>query len=230
MEDRASAALDARGFRGRRLDAPFPVWLVAADARPGEALLDGLGAAEHERADRYARQSLRDRYLTAHCALRTVVEAASGIPPALQTYLPGAYGKPLLQEAPELHCSISYGGQFALVALAMGVEIGVDLEVVRPIEDTVQLAAMYYTRDEIAQLARRSAGEADHAFLTVWVRKEACSKALGKGLSIPPASFECGVGCGVRDVLIENEIVESNVLDPKGGLLASWAWKGRIRK
>jgi hypothetical protein len=32
----------------------------------------------------------------------------------------------------------------------------------------------------------------------------------------------------LRDVLIENQIVESNVLDPKGGLLASWARKGRL--
>jgi 4'-phosphopantetheinyl transferase len=227
MGPTADAALLARGFCAERIEAPFPLWLVNAGMPPRTAILDTLSSAEHERADRFVHDALRRRYQTAHGALRTVVEAVSGVGARRQTYLPGVFGKPILQEAPDVQCSISYSGEFALVALAIGVEIGVDLERVRPIDGSVQLASMYYTDVEMAQLAGQSAEVTDHAFLTVWVRKEACSKALGKGLSIPPASFECGVGCGLRDVLIENQIVESNVLDPKGGLLASWARKGR---
>lgn len=220
--------LAAHGFHAERIAAPFPLWLIDTRPQPATALLRVLSLSEHERADRFVHAALRRRYQSAHAALRLLVEACCGIEAARQIYLPGAYGKPVLEDAQDIDCNISYSGDHALVALAMGTEIGVDLEVVRPIEDSIELAAMYYTEREIAQIAGQPAS--DHAFLTVWVRKEACSKALGKGLSIAPASFECGVGCGTRNVFIESEIVESNVLNPKGVLLASWAMKGRSEK
>lgn len=228
MDGAASEALLAHGVGGIRIAAPFPIWLIDVKGPPHRSILQVLSPDEHDRAGRFTRDSLRHRYQAAHGALRMIVECATGIAARRQTYLPDGHGKPILQEAAHVDCSISYSGPFALVAWASGARIGVDLEVERTIGDSPELAAMYYTEDEVADLARRTAGKPDHAFLTVWVRKEACSKALGKGLSIPPASFECGVGCGERDVFIENEIVRSSVLNPKDGLLASWAYKGHL--
>ncbi|MYL96617.1 4'-phosphopantetheinyl transferase superfamily protein [Novosphingobium sp. FGD1] len=226
MQTLADAALGELET-AERIPAPFPLWLIETGHQPRPALLQCLSAAEHERAERFAHAALRHRYQAAHCALRLLVETITGIPAAAQTYLPGEHGKPVLVDAPAVHCSLSYSGDFALVGVDGAREIGVDLEVVQPIADAAGLASMYYTRREIAQLAGISPEEAGPAFLTVWVRKEACSKALGKGLTISPASYECGVGCGIRSVLIEQEVVESEVLNPKGGLLAAWARRGR---
>ncbi|MEE4453640.1 4'-phosphopantetheinyl transferase family protein [Novosphingobium resinovorum] len=225
------ALLQAHGIAAERLEAPFALWLVRAGQEGDRrALAACLGPAERARAERFGPERLAHRYRAAHAALRLLVQARFGIDAGRQDYGANAHGKPFLRGAPEVQCNISYSGDFALVAVGTGRQIGIDLERVRPVADAAQLAFAHYTDREIAGLAAHAgAGAAaalDRAFLTVWVRKEACSKALGKGLSIPPSSFECGLGCGLRNVLIEGEIVESVVSDPKGGLLMSWARRG----
>lgn len=227
MGEDFTARLARYGIIGERIAAPFPLWLVRA-AEGGQAALSALlSEAEEARAGRFVMDGARRRYRAAHGALRLLVEAEFGVAAAGQRYGANAFGKPHLLDLQHVQCSMSYSGDVALVALAQGVEIGIDIEQVRAVDDSDGLAAMYYTDREVMQLNERPDDLSDHAFLTVWVRKEACSKALGKGLSIDPSSFECGVGCGPRNVLVEGEMIESDVVDPKGSMLMSWAIRGQ---
>ncbi|MFT4055718.1 MAG: 4'-phosphopantetheinyl transferase superfamily protein [Novosphingobium sp.] len=227
MGEDFAATLSRHGIIGERIAAPFALWLVRADGGDQSALSALLSDEERERAARFRIDALALRYRAAHGALRLLVEAEFGIAAVRQRYDTNDFGKPHLLDMPHVQCNVSYSGEFAMVALAQGMEIGIDLERVRSIDDAAGLAAMYYTDRELMQLSERPDGLSDHAFLTVWVRKEACSKALGRGLSIAPSSFECGVGCGPRNVLVDGEVVESDVVDPKGGLLMSWAMRGQ---
>ncbi|WP_285020182.1 4'-phosphopantetheinyl transferase superfamily protein [Novosphingobium sp. fls2-241-R2A-195] len=221
------ATLARHGIIGERIAAPFVLWLVRPDTGDQAAVSALLSDAEAERAGRFRIDALARRYRAAHGALRLLVEAEFGIAAARQRYGANEFGKPHLLDEPDVQCNVSYSGDFAMVALARGVEIGIDLERVRPVDDAAGLAAMYYTDRELMQLNEGPGAFSDHEFLTVWVRKEACSKALGRGLSIAPSSFECGVGCGPRNVLVDGEVVESDVVDPKGGVLMSWAVRGQ---
>lgn len=225
-EEDTASRLHAHGIAAERLEAPFPLWLVRARDGGQGALLDILSDAENARADRFTLERLARRYRAAHGALRLLVEAGFGVPAARQRYGLNDHGKPHLLDLQHVQCNMSYSGDYAVVALATGAEIGIDIEQVRRIEDAAELADLHYTEAEVAGISADR--DADRAFLSVWVRKEACVKALGKGLSIAPSSFECGVGCGPRDVLIEKETVESDVVDPKGGFLLSWARKARL--
>jgi len=221
------ATLARHGIIGERIAAPFPLWLVRADPDNAGDVSALLSDEERARADRFRICALARRYLAAHGALRLLIEAEFGIAASRQRYGVNDFGKPHLRDVPHVQCNMSYSGEGALVAFARHVEIGIDMERVRSVDDAAGLAAMYYTDRELMQLNERPDAFSDHAFLTVWVRKEACSKALGKGLSIAPSSFECGVGCGPRNVLVDGEVVESDVVDPKGGLLMSWAMRGQ---
>lgn len=227
VERNFAATLAGHGITGERIRAPFPLWLVSAGEESEACVSALLSPEEQARADRFRIDAFARRYRAAHGALRLLVEAEFGVAAARQRYGANDFGKPHLLDVPHVQCNVSYSGTFALVALARGMEIGIDIERVRSIEDAAGLAAMYYTDRELMQLNEMSDDRSDHAFLTVWVRKEACSKALGKGLSIAPSSFECGVGCGPRNVLVDGEVVESDVVDPKGSMLMSWAMRGQ---
>jgi 4'-phosphopantetheinyl transferase len=82
----------------------------------------------------------------------------------------------------QLDFSISYGGGFALVALAAHGRVGVDVE---PI--TASPAVSRWCFDDGEQRQLEDLGEASRCreITRAWVRKEAVAKACGMGLSLP---------------------------------------------
>ncbi len=230
-QDRATLALRQVGLVGQQIAAPFPLWLVAVPDRLDPDLLALLTEDEHARAARFVGDRLQQRYLAAHGALRVLGECYFGVPAAEQEYRANAFGKPYLSQS-DAQCSISYSGAWVLVAWSRESEIGVDLEVVRHIEDADDLVAIHCTQAERRELGQSEDGGArrplsDQAFLGVWTRKEACMKAMGKGFAIPPSSFDCGTGPGISDVQIEGHRVECGNYDLKGDLAVAWA---RLRR
>lgn len=91
-----------------------------------------------------------------------------------------AAGKPVFQDAPELHFNLSHSGSFALCALS-DAPVGVDIEAVRPRRPGLA--------EHILSPAERTWYQAnggdDAALLTLWTRKEALCKKQGSGLTFP---------------------------------------------
>ncbi|HET6548121.1 MAG TPA: 4'-phosphopantetheinyl transferase superfamily protein, partial [Solirubrobacter sp.] len=83
-----------------------------------------------------------------------------------------------------LRFNLSHSGGRALIALAEGVEVGIDVERTdrrsRAIERTL-------TEGERAALHAR---DRHRALLQVWCRKEALAKAIGGGLGWAPETFD----------------------------------------
>lgn len=179
----------------KRLTAPepFELWRVDLGVAPHLTEQGILSAAERERAARFVFVRDRDRYLAAHAALRRLLADRTGTSPAALRLATGAHGKPFL-EAPA-HCSfnLSHSGDLALVALAPDGEIGVDVELLRPVPDATALAERHYTPAEREALAGTATAGRDLAFLIGWTRKEACLKAIGSGLSIEAAAVDAGL-------------------------------------
>lgn len=91
-----------------------------------------------------------------------------------------------------LRVSLARGGGFALVAVATGRDVGVDVEPVRPAPPAAVVEHLL-TALEAHALDRLDGGVRDAAFARAWVRKEAALKAVGVGLAVEPCLVEVGV-------------------------------------
>lgn len=160
---------------GFELDAPATVVTGLAALLPRE---------ESERAARFATTELCARYIVAHGVLRHVLAAYSGGAPQALRFDVGAHGKPYLASR-TLHFNLSHSADRAVIAVARGFEIGVDLEAERAGVETGQIAHRFFFGSEAAAVASGGAT----AFFRYWVAKEAVLKGVGLGLTLPLDRF-----------------------------------------
>jgi 4'-phosphopantetheinyl transferase len=182
------------------------LWLVDLDG--GSAFDDWLclDADEQARAARFVFEHHRRRYIAAHSALRRLLAAHTGRALEQVRYRIGEFGKPHLLDGTPCSFNLSHSEDVGLIGIADigdNGEIGVDVEVLRPVLDASALAADNFTGPEQGTLSAANASERDLVFFWGWTRKEACLKAIGSGLSIRPDSFEVGLNGGIRDVTIQ---------------------------
>jgi len=136
---------------------------------------------ELERAGRFRVADARRRFIAARAALRSILGAATGTEPGSVVFAYGEHGKPRLAHGgPCFNASDS--GDHVVVALA-GAELGIDVEVLRPLPRHERLARRICTESELAALARIPESGRDAALLRLWTCKEAALKAIGVGLS-----------------------------------------------
>jgi 4'-phosphopantetheinyl transferase len=181
------------------LPAPLGLrlWWLRLDELPDAAALATLSADEIARGARFAFEGLRRRHLASHVALRTILAQQTGLPAAALVFGAGPFGKPFLQAPAACVFNMSHSDDVAVIAVApgaaAGTEIGVDVEVLRPMRDAIALAERNFTAAEQRELLATPPEWRDLAFMRGWTRKEACLKAIGSGLSIPPDAVEAGL-------------------------------------
>ena len=163
-----------------------------------------LSASEHDRAARFVFERDARRYRAAHAHLRVLLWQHCDWPAAAEFDI-GAFGKPSLGRASAFTFNLSDSGPQALIGIGKGEGIGVDIEVLRTLDDLGTLAEQNFSANELRDLRALPAGEVDRAFLTVWTRKEACLKAVGCGLSVAPARFTVGLGATAQQVSVPTE-------------------------
>ncbi|MEZ4218116.1 MAG: 4'-phosphopantetheinyl transferase superfamily protein [Myxococcota bacterium] len=151
------------------------------------ALLD---ARERARAERRERAAGGGAAFASRAALRLVVAhwLGAGADAASLALEEDGYGRPCLagRAACDVDFNLSHSRGLALVAVARGVRIGVDLERVDPRRDVARLAARVLAADEQRALAEQCGAAATRAFHLAWSAKEAFAKASGAGLRVPP--------------------------------------------
>jgi 4'-phosphopantetheinyl transferase len=180
---------------------------VCAAALPAAALPDAfalLSPDELERAERFIAPVHKHAFIGARAFLRRVLARATGIDPRHLVFESGTCGKPRLRRAadePPIEFSFSRRTGFALVGIAADGPIGVDVEVVRPVDDLENVARRFFAPAEFRAIADTPAPARLRAFFDCWTRKEAVVKALGVGLSMPLDSFEVAFGAGVAPAL-----------------------------
>jgi 4'-phosphopantetheinyl transferase len=93
----------------------------------------------------------------------------------------------------ELRCSLSHSGGLALVAVTLGVDVGVDLESTR--RDTSDWAVWRHvlTAEELSSTPRTGPDRL-RSLLAFWTAKEAVLKAAGVGLAVDPREIELRAG------------------------------------
>ena len=120
--------------------------------------------------------------------MRCLLAAYVGGDPAELRFRYTEYGKPLL-DAPSLSFNLAHSQDRALFAIANGIEIGVDVEVMDSSLADESVAEHFFTPQEVADLNSVGADDRTRAFLMCWTRKEAYIKARGEGLSLPLHEF-----------------------------------------
>jgi 4'-phosphopantetheinyl transferase len=171
------------------------VWRVALDIPESEidSLASHLSDDELARAARFRFDVHRRRFIACRGQLRRVLATYSGTPSQALRFRYGPYGKPSLDSEPSntaLRFNLSHSHELALIAVALNIEVGVDVEFTRDLNDIEQLARRFFTPDEYETVRAQKPPERDVFFFHGWTRKEALMKAEGRGFSLPPEQIE----------------------------------------
>lgn len=154
------------------------------------ALLDD---DERRRASRFRFRKDYRRFVYGHARLRLILglyagSGAGSLRIARQCGICGsdAHGKPFLLHASgapsEIRFSYSYSDELIVAALANGTEVGVDVERIVPGFAWREVAETALSSGERSVLDGLDGDAAARRFFEIWTRKEAVSKASGRGL------------------------------------------------
>jgi 4'-phosphopantetheinyl transferase len=165
------------------------VWRFSLERDPEERLWSLLAEDEVARARRFYFERHRRRFVVGRAFLRTVLGRYLRREPQALRFTYGVHGKPAVADPGDLHFNLSHSGEAGLLGVTRGQEIGVDLEVVRPRDNVMDLAQRFFAREEVAALAEVPPEEKQLAFFLCWTRKEAFLKAGGEGLARPLDQF-----------------------------------------
>lgn len=190
---------------------PDPCALAAGEVHAWHADLDAfagdqphletlLSVEEAARADRFATAVLRDRFLRRRGLLRLLLSRYLGKDPATLRFSSGPHGKPELTAGP--HFNLSDSDNHVAIAIADR-PVGIDIEVLRPLDGMAGIVADNFSAREIAAFAAVPRPAREEAFFRAWTRKEAFAKALGRGLLQRFADFSVEFAAGQAPRLIE---------------------------
>ena len=160
-----------------RLDVDWPV---------DEALLAGLSQDERKRCLRYLRTINQLQFTLTRLALRRLLAQETGLAPDALMFELGAHGKPVLSLPGAPVFNVSHSGAYALIAIAHGGQVGVDIETVQRMRDVPALAEQTLRPEEL-ELCRH--GQDVAAFFQLWTIKEAVLKAWGVGIAQHLSAF-----------------------------------------
>ena len=152
-------------------------------------LVNQLSTREEERATGYRFPEDRRRFVCAHVFLRQVLGHHLGCKPGEIVFHNNQWEKPALESpsGQELHFNLSHSEEIVLVAVNATGEVGVDVELVREVQDYDAIVRRQFSapeQDHVLQATDRMA-----AFFEIWTAKEAYIKGIGRGLFHPLKEF-----------------------------------------
>ncbi len=166
------------------------VWHGTLDADPGL-----VSPPEEARARGMRSARRRCEFLVCRGALRRILSGVLDLHPLAVPIREGAHGKPRLaprrspsRSLPPAGFNVSHSGDRFIVALALGLEPGVDIERIRPRRSLARLARRFFSPSE--QRAVAEDPDPLRAFHRIWSRKEAVIKADGRGVALGLDRFD----------------------------------------
>lgn len=138
-----------------------------------------LDSTELDRTKRFHKKLDRNRFIICRSILKFVLAAHTKLD-VKDIYLDYHLNKkPYLASHPWLHFNISHSEDFAVIAISRNT-VGIDIEYISEDFNFTNLLPNIFNEKEI--LGIQNAVNKKHAFYTLWTRKEAFVKALGKGI------------------------------------------------
>ncbi|MBN9658427.1 MAG: 4'-phosphopantetheinyl transferase superfamily protein [Acidobacteria bacterium] len=163
-----------------------------------------LSLSEDERARiaRFVFEKDRHVRLVARGSLRQALsEYTGGIPAGAFRFGYSEYGKPFLEHP--VHCTslgfnVSHCDGLIAILIAEGIEVGVDVEAIRPMADLLRVAHRFFAPPELGDLRRTPEDLRVERFFQYWTLKESYIKARGVGLRLGLSQFWFELEDGIR--------------------------------
>jgi 4'-phosphopantetheinyl transferase len=140
-----------------------------------------LSPRELARMDSYVRLEDARRFARARIFLKRVLGDYEDADPAKLRFSYGKHGKPVFSKK-QIHFSLSYRKNMALLALCRTHEIGVDIEQPRKLREFRAFTEFSFSGKEKKLIGPENKVDNDVLF-TLWAFKEAFIKCTGTGLS-----------------------------------------------
>ncbi|MDB4915242.1 MAG: 4-phosphopantetheinyl transferase [Gemmatimonadetes bacterium] len=189
------------------------VWRIPLDDQaPASALQPLLSSDERARAARLFSDDLRAQFALAHGWLRRILASYVSVPAHSLQFDIAPGGKPhlALEHAERVEFNLSHSGDVALVAVAAGSAVGVDVERWKPKMEHVRVAERFFSDHERASLREQASrtGDVMTGFYAAWTRKEAYLKARGDGIARGLHHFDVELATGSDARLIADRLDE----------------------
>ena len=189
-----------------------------------------LTSDEFEQADRFRIAEARARFVIGRALLRDTLSGLLNVAPLdLELEFTG-HGKPLLkQNSRQIQFNLSHSGEMVMLGVTCETEIGIDVEMIRPLSRRDQIAQGILSPAEWSHYSELSDAQRQEAFFTIWTRKEAIVKAVGRGLLFPLTDLEVSHRQGDARLLRFGDTVGDDVpwylseIDCPAGYLATVA-------
>lgn len=151
--------------------------------------IDLLSEEEKAQHKRYRFERHRNQFLITRSMVRTVLSLyVDDTLPHQWQFDKNVYGKPFIRHPKRhqrLHFNISHSDKLVVIAVAMAVNIGVDVEYLHRQGNMLQIAKQFFPEKEMRLLLSLPAAHRLDRFFDLWTLNEAYIKACGMGLTIP---------------------------------------------
>jgi 4'-phosphopantetheinyl transferase len=151
-----------------------------------DRLRSTLSNDEITRAERFYFPKHRHSFIASRGILREILGRYLEIEASQVKFGYELRGKPFLEKESnglQLNFNVSHSEDLALYAMACNNQVGIDLEMIRPISDIQQLAQRFFAPSETDAIASLASPYQEQMFFRYWTCKEAYLKATGEGLS-----------------------------------------------
>jgi 4'-phosphopantetheinyl transferase len=148
-----------------------------------------LAPEEREQTERFRFDDDRNAYRAAHALRRMALSSIEpAIPPRAWAFETTAHGRPEIDSAselPRLRFNISHTRGLVACVVTRHIECGIDVESISRFRDLGHLAPSILAPAELTQWTTSARSDQPQLLSRYWTIKEAYSKALGLGMSLP---------------------------------------------
>jgi 4'-phosphopantetheinyl transferase len=163
---------------------------LAAEPAFVEHLRTLLSRDELDRAGRFRFERHRAAFTLSRGLLRVILANLLNLDPAAVRFAYGPHGKPAVLGGGRLQFNLSHSGGMTVYAIGEGLDVGIDVERIRPLRDLHGVARRFFSPAEYADLQSIDSARQEAAFFNCWTRKESFIKALGEGMAFPLHRFQ----------------------------------------
>ncbi len=168
-------------------DDVIHVWSARLDLLKIEQFLPLLPPDEIARMERYVVPQPRLQFAFSRGILRIILSRYLNQSPQKIHLRYGANGKPNL---PNMKFNMSHSADMLVIAITKRIDLGIDVERMRPLPELTIMAQDNFSLAEQAALFALPEAERTRAFFNCWTRKEAYIKATGDGFAMSLHDFD----------------------------------------
>jgi 4'-phosphopantetheinyl transferase len=159
-----------------------------------------LTNAELERSSYFKFKEAQESYVISQGGLKLLLSSYLNISPQQVKFGRHSKRKPYSLDDPSLFFNISNSGNRVVYAFSRAGEVGIDLELIRPLPDLDELIEKNFSYKE-REYINKNDQERLQRFFKFWTVKEAYLKAIGEGMRLTPDNIEFSVENGVYNLI-----------------------------